>query len=600
MVGDNRARSFRFQRVLAPLVLFALVLIAGPSTAANVTGRVVDVDAERGEARLAVPDSDGIDRGARGEILGRGGPVEFSVQSTSGNSVVVRDSNRDGFANVQPGDTAVLFPSPSRLLEDSQSRIEAIDRLLAAPQEQPVLTLEQAPDLLADVTGEVLEDYEAWLHQLEGESAVIPSTTKTEAAELGRSEIPVYPNYEVFQELRSGVDYDRTVTDSTAENRIGRFASWEYEVLGELWEGIEYRANNLLEQNESYLIDEFDFRFDREFGNGDRFWWRNRAALKVFRNDEGDSYVYDDLEARYVRKISENWEWQRGVEIETRQEYEASPNRGFSRFRGILEWNYQKDYETFFDLSYELTQEIRSADEDAEQEYLEHLVDARYSTVLGKWDLYGTIRSEYRDYAQPEDQSDYWVTEGYGSARYKLTDEWSTGVQARTDVRKYFFTEDFDSDSLFGELAPFLDYWGEEFSLSFSPRIGGRHYLGEVPDDVILLSDSPRDKSDGDWFEAGFYASLSWYPNERWRVTVSEDIAHRWFPNGETGEFVSYLDALLIADSTTNLVSIFVSYEPRENLEFSASATHNIEIHPTYDENDFSNLHLGLEVIYRY
>jgi hypothetical protein len=562
---------------------------------------VVDVNAERGMARLSLSEPSTVHPGNRGEILGRGGAAEFTVESAGRMEVRVRAEREGGFEEVRVSDTAVIYPAASRVLDSAEKSFQNIDSLLAKPEKAPETALEAAPDLLSDVTGDVLLDYEAWLQQLESEPSAIPGSKEALPKEKKRKKkIPFYPNFRVSQRIRTGVDYDRTVTDSTAEVETGRFLLWDYERRGEWWKDHDYRLENELEKTDDFIYEEFDYRVRRTLWNGDRFWWRNRFIWKDFQHKVGDSFLYDDFEVRRIKRLSENWDWQRGLEVQARREYEADVDHGYTRLRGISEWNYHKDYDTFFDLSYELTKELRNAPEDADQEYLDNLLFMRYSKNLDDWDFYVTGREEYRDYPQPGNQSDRLYSEWYGSARRKFTDEWSAGIQGRLEGGYYRFTEDRDSNYVVVELSPFLDYWGEKTSFSLSPRIAQAHYFGSVPEEIFLQEGFPRDKSEADYREVGFYASFSWFPDEVWRLTLSNDLYHRWFPGGETGAVVDYLEALLLADSTSNLASLYLTYRPCKTLEFSVFVSHSVEIHGEYTENDFSNFNAGLEALYRF
>lgn len=95
--------------------------------------------------------------------------------------------------------------------------------------------------------------------------------------------------------------------------------------------------------------------------------------------------------------------------------------------------------------------------------------------------------------------------------------------------------------------------------------------------------------------------SLSWFPNERWRVNLFEDVFHRWFPHGETGVTAFYLyDFPRIADFTGVLSTVSIDYIPRKDLEISLRAAHAKQFYDVFDENESSSFNIGLEATYRF
>jgi hypothetical protein len=559
-------------------------------------GRVVDVRTEQGEARLSISDKEGLSVGQRGEIQSRSGPVEFTVESIGTAEVRVRERRNGEFEKVRNGDRVILYLTRTNLVTHVEGSLKNLDSLLAPTLEIPKSVLETGPDQLESVTGETLIDYEAWLKQLESEPSAIPAPP-SQVAPKKRGKIPFYPDIEIHQEVQSGADFNRSVSDTTSEETIGRFLRWNYFYRNEWWQDNHWSLENDLQQSDQYRYDELDLRKQVVLWNGDERWYRNRTLWKDYSGDNGESFLYDDLEARQIHKISTEWEWQTGVELETRQEYKADINRGYTRFSGISEWNYQKD-ETWLDIGYALTREIRSATDDADQQYLENLLTLRYSKTIGEWELYLTGREEYRDYEQAENRSDRLESEWFGSLQRKLNEKWTTGIEVNLESDLYRYTEDFDSDNLLLELAPTLDYWGDEYSLSFSPRLTWKHFLGEVPREIPLPEGSPYQKSEGDYFEVGFYSGVTWFPTPEWHISLSNDLAQRWFPAGETGETVGYLDALLLAESINNLASLYIDYRPSKNVEISLYVTHTIEVFSQYSENDFSTFNAGIEASY--
>lgn len=614
LVRRQQAGSFRFGRSTRqqPVWLtFLFYFLAGylhwtllPAISAQsmddlVRGRVADVRPERGEARLSVSDGKDLQPNSEGEIMTRQGPVDFLIERISGGDIRIRERRRGDFEKIRVGDLARLYVPASRVLEKAEKSLKEIDQLLETPIEQPPSPLESAPDLLGEVTGDLLLEYEAWLNELEAETLETPS--EEEPPPTPRKEkIPFYPNLKVENTIRSGVDINRTVSDTTSEITHGRFILWNYQRRLEWWKDNNSRLENQLEQSNEYLYEELDYRRNTTTWNGDHVWWRNRALIKDYRIEGIDSFFYDDFEARRIHKLSPEWQWQRGIEVETRQEYEAKPNRGYLRLRGISEWNYYDEEDTWLDIGVEITQEVRMSGEDSEQEYTEALLTLHYSTRLGDWDFYVTGREEYRDYNQAENRSDRLASEWFGTLRKELTEKWTGGFQWRIEANNFRYTRDYDSDSLLLELAPTLDYWGDEISLSLSPRLTGKHFFGKVPAGILLFPGSPGNKSEGDWVEAGLYTGLTWTPVPAWRITLSNDIAQRWYPAGETGVTVTYLEAELLADSLNNLASLSVVYQPRREIEISAFVTHSVEVFSQYDENDFSTFDAGIEATYRF
>ena len=602
-----KGRSLFTKRVRIRKVFFrqAMVLIFSciPSIAAfaslePIRGRVTEVEVDRGEAMVIVPETEGIRTGVRGEVLSRGGAREVRVVNVRGRDVRVRARNEAAFESVRVGDTVIFFADRREIVESVEESLKTLDELLGAVEPREVSTLEMAPDLAADVTGDILIDYEAWLLQLESEESAIPEIEKKKTRDL--KDIPFYPNRVVEQRLRIGTDYDRTVADASAENSVDQFVRWNVDVDGEWWEGHTYRFGNEMEWNEKFFFEEIDYRVDHELPNGNRYWWRNRAVLKSFARNEGDSFLFNDFEARFIRKLSEEWEWELGGAFEGRHEYEANPDGGFMRGRFISEWNYRKGYDTWMDIGYELTREVRNATDDHDQNYWEHLLNFRYFHSDGDWEYYVTGLEEYRDFNQANNQSDQLRSEWFGEARKRLSDEWAAGLRGRIESDLYRLTDDFDSNRLLGELEPFLDYTGETLSLSFAPRFAYNHFLGSVPGDVVLLEGEPRKKSDGDSGEVSVYISATWFPNNEWFITASNDLSYQWFPHGETGAFASYLDAELLANSYSNFASLSIRHQCSEAAEISIYVSHSIQRYTRFNENDFETFHAGIEWLYRF
>jgi hypothetical protein len=455
-----------------------------------------------------------------------------------------------------------------------------------------------------------MDDYEAWLLELESESlpAIEPSLEVLEDIE---EEIPFYPDIQTSQYIRTGVDYDRFVFTATEEveatvqtrEQIGRYFHWDFLQEGDLWEGDYLRFENDFEANDIFVHEEVDLYREIELPGGDRYWWRNRSLWRNYLNDQGDPFLLEDFEVRRIRPISEEWERQIGLRGIYKKEYRTDSDDGYFRGSFLYEWNYRKDFDRWFDLSYEFTSETRNDPERAELDYLEHRIYWQYFRFEEDWsmDLYGD--SYYRDYNQPGTEEDEVLSLFTGTLRRKMDAEWTRGYRARLEPRFYPTTADLDSNAVGVQVSTFLEYSKEDGSLflTLEPRVGQVFHFGRVPSDIVLSPGLPRDKSDGDFREAGLGFSLSWYPNERWRVNLFEDIYHRWFPAGETGETAFYLfDFPRIADSTNLFSSFSVDYLCSENLEISLRASHTKQIYSQYDENDTESLNVGIEALYRF
>jgi len=572
-------------------------------------GRVIEVRPDSGEATLRFPEGTAPVAGSAGFIQSRRGSVDFRVtQARSEFEVVVREEDRDSMSGVQAGDRAFLYPSHSAVLRQTEESFGRIDALLEGLPPERESVLEQAPDLLADVTAEVLGDYEAWLLQLEAED--LPIVPDLEGRAPPVLDLPLYPDLEVRQTLRTGVDYDQFVFHATSESgaprrterQIGRYARWNYIESGDLDRYRNLYFENELEVNQDFLYEEMDFTVKRELPNGDRFWWENRSILKVFQNDQGDSFLQNDFEARYVKKLSDKWEWQKGIDLDFRHEYETDRDDGYLHGTFISEWNYRDGFDKWVDIGYELTREIRNDPENRSQDYWEHRLLTHVFSIEDEvsFDFDGDFY--YRDYNQPGSEEDEFISVWTATCRRRLSDSLSKGWRLTMEPRFYPTTEDLNSNALRAELARLYEYTeGTELFVTFEPRFGQVFHFGSVPEEIPLDPRLPRDKSDGDYREAGLNLSVSWFPSEKWRVNFFEDVYHRWFPQGETGVTAFYLfDFPRIADFTGTFTSLSVDYIPQKDLEFSFTLSHSKQFYDTFDENESSTFNVGLEATYRF
>ena len=574
----------------------------------TIQGRVVQVRPERGEARIAALGETPIPVGGRGQVQSRIGPVDFRVVTTiQANEALVREERRGEFSQVRVGDTVFLYPNSKEVSDAAKESLEQLDRLLGG---EPLLSTdlsEAAPDFLAEVTGETLDDYEAWLLQLEGES-IAPPVPPVGAPR--REEIPFYPDLKTHQTVRTGVDYDRFVFNATTEEgsprrveeQIGRFLRWRYDRSGDLWENHFVRFENDFEANDYSTYEEMSFHERRELPNGDSLWWDNRSIWKVFQNDQGDSYLLNDFETRYVKKLSDRWDWQTGLRAEWKREYDTETDDGYKRGTLLSEWNYRDGFDKWFDFSYEFAREVRNDPRNRPQDYWEHRLEAQYYLFGGDWTYDLFAESYYRDYNQPGSEQDEFVSLLTGSARRKLSDTWTLGLRTEFEPRFYPTTNDTNSNAVRADLTPFLEYAsGGSLFLSLEPRVSQVFHFGRVSDDVVLGPTLPRKKSDGDYREAGLGFSLNWLADERWRLSLFQDVYHRWFPHGETGAIAFYLfDFPRLADSTNLYSSFSVDYLCSEDLELSFRVSHTRQLFRTFDDNDTSSFNAGIEAVYRF
>lgn len=607
----DRSVPVGFWRVLGTLfLLFGPFPQIGQARLEPLQGRVTDARPERGEVRIAIPPPGVVRVGDRGQIQSRSGPVDIRVigLDTPG-QVRAREERRGAVEPVRPGDSVLLFPSVARIEEEAAQSLTNLDQLLSREETEPLEALELAPDFLAEVTGATLEDYELWLRLLESES--VESIGEAEILPLLPKEpVPIYPDIDTYQTIQTGVDYDRFVFNATqtetadeqVREQIGRFFRWNYVQSGEPWKDQLLRFENEFEANEIFLFEEMDFRRDYEFSNGDRFWWENRAIWKVFLNDQGDPFFLDDFESRYVKKLSDKWDWQTGLIAQHKREYNTDTDDGYSRMTLLSEWNYRDGLERWFDIAYEFTREVRNDPERDEQDYWEHLIETQFFQFEedGSLDLFGEVF--YRDYNQPNDEQDLVNGLLIGTGRRKMSDRWTLGVRNTLEPRYYPTTEDVNTNAIRAEAAPFLEYNRDgKLFVTAEPRIGQVFHFGEVSDRIILEPGVPRDKSDGDYREAGFSLSASWFPNEKWRLNLYQDTYRRWFPHGETGETAFYLfDFPRIADSVNFFGSVSVDYLCSKDLEISFRVSHSRQMYDTFDENDTESLNVGVEATYRF
>ncbi len=591
------------------ILSITLVLESAWTQSDLLPGRVLEVRPDRGQATLRFSVTTELSTGSLGFIQSRQGPVDFRVTNKlSESDINVREENRQTMSAVRVGDRALLYPSKSVLLKQTEDSFDKIDRLLESIPTEDKSILEQAPDLLADVTDETLLDYEAWLLQLESEEISISPDSTMDS--LGKDMKPHYPDLEVNQTLRTGVDYDQFVFHATSEfeaprrteRQIGRFVSWNYVESGDLDSERHLYFENEIELNQDFFYEEMNFTVKRDLPSGDRFWWDNRSIWKVFQNDQGDSFVQNDFEARYIQKLSDEWEWQRGFEIDLRHEYEADRDDGFIRGTLISEWNYREGFDKWVDIGYELTRESRFDSDNSSQDYWEHRLLTHVFTLDDdvSFDFDGDFY--YRDYNQPGSEEDEFISVWTATCRRRLNDSFSKGWRLTMEPRFYPTTEDLNSNALRAELARLYEYSkGTELFVTVEPRFGQVFHFGEVPDDIPLDPRLPRDKSDGDYREAGMNFSVSWFPNDQWRVNLFEDVYHRWFPEGETGATAFYLfDFPRIADFTGTYSSLSVDYIPKESLQFSLTVSHSKQFFDTFDENESSTFNVGLEATYRF
>jgi hypothetical protein len=607
----DRSVPIKLWRISAPLFfLSSLVPQICEARLEPLSGRVTDVRVDRGEVRVALTSQDGVQIGDRGQIQSRSGPVDIRVIGIdSPGEVRAREERRGGIEPVRSGDTVILFPSAARVEEEAAKSLTNLDRLLTREQAGPLEALELAPDFLAEVTGTTLEDYEMWVQILESEP--LESIGELEVPLIGPKEaLPVYPDIATYQTIQTGVDYDRFVFNATqtetagevVREQIGRFFRWNYVQSGDVWKDRFLRFENEFEANEIFLFEEMDFRRDYEFANGDRFWWENRAIWKVFLNEQGDPFVLDDFETRYVRKLSEKWGWQTGLIAQHKREYNTDSDDGYSRMTLLSEWNYRDGFERWFDVAYEFTREVRNDPERDEQDYWEHLIETQFFQFEEDWslDLFGEFF--YRDYNQPNDEQDVYNGLVIGTGRRKLSDRWTLGLRNTVEPRYYPTTEDVNTNAIRAEAAPFVEYKRDgKLFVTAEPRVSQVFHFGEVSDNIILGPGVPRDKSDGDYREAGISLSASWFPNDQWRLSLYQDTYRRWFPHGETGESAFYLfDFPRIADSVNFFGSLSVDYLCSEDLELSFRVSHTRQVYDTFDENDTESLNIGVEATYRF
>lgn len=594
--------------VLTPLLFFAFIpSTAQPQSEAG-AGWVIEVRADRGEAVVRFPEGAEVSVGDAGTIYSRQGPVDFQVSSLRTPSEgVVRFEDDGRIEGVRPGDRASLRLPLSRVRREVSESLDRIDALLMDASPEAMIPIDLAPDLLTRATGETLLDYEAWLLQLESEE-VAPAFRISEPPPTERP--PTFPNLTTRQWLRTGVDYDQFVYHATGEagaprlteRQIGRTVRWNLLRSGSLDPHRRLSFENRFEANQDFVYEEMNLGVQRELPGGDRFWWNNRSILKVFQNDQGDSFFQNDLEARHVRKLSENWEWQRGVRLDWRTEYDETRDDGFLRGSVLSEWNYRDGFDSWGDLGYELTREIRNDSENSSQEFWEHRLYGRWFQFEEDSRFDFSADFFYRDYNQPGTEEDEFTSVWTAAVRRRASDQLMKGWRLTLEPRLYPTTEDLNSNAVRAEAARIYEFnRGSELFLSLEPRIAQVFHFGEVPDDIPLDPRLPRDKSEGDYREAGLNFSLSWFPNERWRVNLFEDVYHRWFPHGETGVTAFYLyDFPRIADFTGVLSTLSIDYIPRKDLELSLRASHTKQFYDVFDENESSSFNIGLEATYRF
>lgn len=592
------------------LVLFSFFgTAAGVCQTEGFPGRVIDIRSERGQATLRFPPGSSLEAGATGLIQSNRGPVDFRVVNLPNESeATVREERRGSFTDVRIGDRALLYPTRKTILEKTSESLDRIDALIEERASADTNVPSSAPDLLAEVTDEVLLDYEAWLMLLESET-VVPELP-IELEEIDETKPSIYPDLEVRQTLRTGVDYDQFVFHATGEEhapretrrQIGRYLRWNYVELGDLDPQRNLFFENELEANQDFLYEEMDFTVKKDLPNGDRMWWDNRSIWKAFNNNQGDSFIQNDLEVRHVRKLSKEWEWQRGFELDFRHEYEAEQDDGYLRGTFISEWNYREGFDKWVDIAYEFTREVRNDPENRSQEYWEHRLLTHVFSLRDEvsFDFDGDFY--YRDYNQPGSDEDEFISVWTATCRKSVSDEFSKGWRLTMEPHLYPTTEDLNSNALSAELARLYEYTsGTELYVTVEPRFGQVFHFGEVPADIPLDPRLPRDKSDGDYREAGMNLSVSWFPNEQWRINLFEDVYHRWFPAGETGVTAFYLfDFPRIADFTGTYSSLSIDYIPEEDLEFSLNVSHSKQFYDTFKENDSSSFNIGLEATYRF
>jgi len=347
---------------------------------------------------------------------------------------------------------------------------------------------------------------------------------------------------------------------------------------------------NDVRKGDEYFQERLRWEIEHALSAASSLLFQTDSRIRDYQDDLLDDYVSNSTDLRWRWRPDKRWTVRLENLFDIKSEYETDPDEGYwsQSPRAVLEYVWGSFHQVQFEYNYRLQEYLSKADRRFNSE--RHSLRQRYHYYGSRWRASLAAEETWRDYNKPRDEDDYRQVEVQLDASFDLWPWLSLGAGGGFEERRHSVRGDTASDYDQWRAGPVLEMrWTESLSQAVRYQWTGRTHRDRDSSDAL-------DKSLGDFDEHRLALETWWSLTERLDLSLNLEGEWRWYRNGQTGQYETYLpDYRPLSNSTRYTASGSLSYDLSERIRLYGSFYRSEERHQRYSGFDLDETTANLE-----